>query len=259
MTCKKCNAYIPDGQKFCGECGTKVVEESLTVENEVTVDKSKSKKKKKNWKLILIASAILIIVIFVGCLILFGGKKGDSKVSGGTVLSLNVESSNNFFRSKYDVEIFVDGESVGVVSNGDTFTEEKSVEPGPHEIKFVSVEDSSVSVTEIVNVDGDYKFDCCLEKKSDNIKVSNIKTDTKLNMPFTSKDAKGTNVDDIVSQLNEAGFTNVSKESVNEISPLERVKINQNEVIEISANGSTDYSLSDLFFSDSEIIVRFYK
>lgn len=81
MNCPKCNTPNPDGQKFCGNCGTELPNEekvsSPSNDNTFSYQGSKQSpqpKKKKHGCLIAI---IVVVVLFIGIGILFGSGKYD--------------------------------------------------------------------------------------------------------------------------------------------------------------------------------------
>ena len=104
MNCPKCNTPNPDGQKFCGNCGTELPNEekvsSPSNDNTFSYQGNKQSpqpKKKKHGCLIAI---IVVVVLFIGIGILFGS--GNSNDSG------NSESGNKKETTESEKKEYVD-------------------------------------------------------------------------------------------------------------------------------------------------------
>ena len=68
---------------------------------------------------------------------------------------VELKSDPNLLFSKYDVELELDGEKIGVVSNGDTFSQELSLAEDTHLIKAHKKDSTSPSDTFELKVSGD--------------------------------------------------------------------------------------------------------
>lgn len=116
MNCPKCNTPNPDGQKFCGNCGTELPNEekvsSPSNDNTFSYQDNKQSpqpKKKKHGCLIAI---IVVVVLFIGIGILFGS--GNSNDSG------NSESGNKKETTESEKKEYVD-DIEAVASNPDDY------------------------------------------------------------------------------------------------------------------------------------------
>ena len=73
-------------------------------------------------------------------------------------LYLDIESDNNLMFNKYDMEITLDGNEIGVVSNGTHFTKLLEVLEGEHTLILYKSGNHNTKGTRTINVDGDMTF-----------------------------------------------------------------------------------------------------
>ena len=83
MNCPKCNTPNPDGQKFCGNCGTELPNEekvsSPSNDNTFSYQDNKQSPQPKKKKHGCLMAIIVVVVLFIGIGILFGsGNSNDS-------------------------------------------------------------------------------------------------------------------------------------------------------------------------------------
>ena len=80
--------------------------------------------------------------------------------------------------------------------------------------------------------------------------------DGRIHMPFGGNDYDGANYQEIVSQLEEAGFTNVRKEPLGDL--VTGWLNDEGEVDEVSVDGDTVFSTDSKYFPDVEIVVSYH-
>ncbi len=80
--------------------------------------------------------------------------------------------------------------------------------------------------------------------------------DGKIHMPFGSNDYDGVNYQEIVSQLEEAGFTNVKEEPLGDL--ITGWINDEGEVDEVSVEGDTVFSTDSRYLPDTEIVVSYH-
>ena len=78
----------------------------------------------------------------------------------------------------------------------------------------------------------------------------------KIHMPFGANDYDGSNYQEIVSQLEEAGFTNVRKEPLGDL--VTGWLKDEGEVDEVSVDGDTVFSTDSRYLPDTEIVVSYH-
>lgn len=77
--------------------------------------------------------------------------------------------------SKYDVDVSVDGKSVGSVANGANFTYLADVLDGSHEIRFNKAGDTSLSASKSIDMSDNTTFQCVIAHDSDSIDLKEQK------------------------------------------------------------------------------------
>lgn len=103
-----------------------------------------------------------------------------------------------------------------------------------------------------VTVDGKKSFKKGAKLMSDKkvvIKYHSMKT---ASMPFDADEAEGQDCEDIITQLENSGFTNIQKKSI------ENSSKEQDTVKSVSVDGKTDYKSYDYFNIGAKIVVTYY-
>jgi len=80
--------------------------------------------------------------------------------------------------------------------------------------------------------------------------------DGKIHMPFGGNDYDGVNYQEIVSQLEEAGFTNIREEPLGDL--VTGWLNDEGEVDEVSVDGDTVFSTDSKYLPDVEIVVSYH-
>lgn len=74
MYCFKCGAQIPEGSKFCPECGAQINNEVPEKKNDFTLNASKLEPAKgNNGKVALLATAAVVLVLIAAIIAIVGG------------------------------------------------------------------------------------------------------------------------------------------------------------------------------------------
>ena len=124
-----------------------------------------------------------------------------------------IKSEFNLLFSKYDIDLLVDDQSIGRVSNGDTLVASLELLEGSHNLRAINAENDSVNGHKSLDVTGNMVFSCSLSHKSNSIDFNNssvtqVTVDLKTEMP----DVTGLVLADAENRLKEAGFTNITAE-----------------------------------------------
>lgn len=80
--------------------------------------------------------------------------------------------------------------------------------------------------------------------------------DGKIRMPFGANDYEGANYQEIISRLEEAGFTNIKEEPLDDL--ITGWLNDEGEVNEVSIDGDTVFSTDSRYLPDTEIIVSYH-
>lgn len=92
------------------------------------------------------------------------------------LLCLDITSESNFLFDKYDIAIYLDGEQIGTVADGDTFTKAVETTAGSHVILVRDADDDSRKAAEKINLTGDMTFQCSLAH-GESITFNDVKLD----------------------------------------------------------------------------------
>lgn len=132
-------------------------------------------------------------------------------------LYIDVSSDANLFFDTYDMDIYLDGDTVGTVSNGQNITKLMEVVEGTHVIKAVNSGNDSKNASKSFDVDSDVTFSADIAHggsiQFDNVSIVADISGSSLEVI----DVKGMVLSDALSKLKEIGFTNVQYEPSGEI------------------------------------------
>lgn len=134
-------------------------------------------------------------------------------------LYLDIASEMNLMFSTYDIEIELDGQKIGTVSNGEYFSVlYDEIALGKHELVFLNAENNEIKASKTFTVEGDTTFSCELAHNSTSIQIKNAKTaDNVDGASLEIPDVVGMVLSDAKSILTKAGFSNVHGEAASSI------------------------------------------
>jgi len=84
----------------------------------------------------------------------------------------------------------------------------------------------------------------------------NKEDDGKINLPFSSDDLKGENYQDVVAELENAGFTNVQTKVIDDL--VFGLFTSDGEIEEVSVDGYTIFSTDSRYPADIEIVISYH-
>ena len=197
--------------------------------------------------IILIISLFLVMMSFTSCLTMLSAVLSDyddttsepeitssdsEKLSTNTetytetskdlkTVNIHVDVSRNLIFSRYDVDVFLGSDKQGTVEHGKSGDFVLKIKTGSYYLFFKSVKESDpVSASMKITVDCDcdvyYKVNC----ESSRLIVTPYKYDIKrdlyddeIRIDFNESDLKGSDISDVISKLENIGFTNITKSS----------------------------------------------
>lgn len=179
-------------------------------------------------------------------------------------LQVHLDCIANWFFSKYDLDIFLDGKKQVTLEHGTKADYEFRVKAGEHIIKFA--EKGSPSITGEValgdvasDIEMSFRLLCC----SDKVDVETIYIDRKnelsadeVKLVSSSSEYKYKNYRDIVEELEDIGFTNIKTEVVYDI--LFGIFTLDGESDKITINGVSSFKRGEVFPKDAEVIVTYH-
>lgn len=116
-----------------------------------------------------ILAALILVVMLLAAL--------PALAEDGIPLTLKVTFEENMIFSRYDVDVYVNDEKVGVIPHGDAFAETVYVPAGPCSITFYEVKNHDVQGVAYVDVTSATSFECTIHAKNNKVVVDKIKTD----------------------------------------------------------------------------------
>lgn len=114
------------------------------------------------------------------------------------------------------------------------------------------LEDTIISVT----IEGNSDFNVGEVYQSDSIVLFRFHSMNKIYAPFDSEELYGMNYEDVVYQLEEAGFTNIQTEKVEDL--IIGWLTEDGDVEEVSIDGRTEFESYNSFVVDVPVIVRYH-
>ncbi len=93
-----------------------------------------------------------------------------------TSLTLEIDCEKNAMFSEYDVDVYVDRNYIATIPHGKSIRQTVILQPSNYRLTFFSAEDSSVSNSVNVSVNGATTFQCEIHCKRNKIVVDHIKT-----------------------------------------------------------------------------------
>ncbi|MBR6376817.1 MAG: zinc-ribbon domain-containing protein [Oscillospiraceae bacterium] len=184
----------------------------------------------KKWlkPTLLVVSALLILSYFSG---LSQGKSStsdDRNASANTGsngshspavttvpkthdLYLDLTSDINLFFDTYDMEIYLDQDEIGIVSNGKLFTKLVEVPEGKHELYVYKSGDHSIKATKTLSVSGPTTFTATILHNSSSIQFKDSSISDNINgAQITVAQVEGMVLAEAEKQLKALGFVNVT-------------------------------------------------
>ena len=126
--------------------------------------------KKNNRIRSLIIMILAAITLLSGC---SSGSGGEMPVDKPKYeLQIEVYLETNILLNTYDVEVNIDGEKIGTVKQGETFSGTVSLEEGKHEFKVNKSGDPSVSGSTTIDITEDAFFSCSIKSRTGGIDIN---------------------------------------------------------------------------------------
>ena len=183
----------------------------------------------KPWKkYVLIGIAVLVFLSFVSRLSdknqsgrnSIGGQSGNSANNNrNTVVTteartfefyIDLHSDDNLFFSTYDMDIFLDGDEIGTVADGEYFSKLIVVSKGKHTLSICKSGDHSLRAEKDLTINGPTTFSATVSHTSTSISFKKSKvTDNVDGFRIVMIDTVGMILSDAESQLKDAGFNNI--------------------------------------------------
>ena len=195
--------------------------------NNVINGKQSEKNNNKALLILCITLGVLLVSIFLICsgMILLFLKPSNNKPNEEEVvveipkhqLYIELSSEDNLLFNKYDMEIYLDDEEIGTVSNGKIFALLLEVDEGEHVLKIQEVGSTSNSTKKTITVNNDLSFKCDISHGGSIEMLNIVSIDSIEGALKEFDDYKGMILSEAVSELETKGYTDISYEPYNDI------------------------------------------
>ena len=172
-------------------------------------------------------------------------------------VDFKIVCAENFFLSKYDVQVYLDDEEMDKVDHGDTIEFSKSLDKGKHVIRFEKYDDDGIDP----EVDGKKSFTIEKDEKlkfkischSSQINVDELVKH--INSPVDSSDIQSLTYKKLKKKFKDAGFKNIKGEKIED---LDSSSADINKVKSVSIGGRKNFTKDSKFYSDSKIVIKYH-
>lgn len=129
-------------------------------------------------------------------------------------LAVDVVYESNIVMAKYSIDVYLDGEKIGNVENGNEFLHSTSTMTGSHTLKFEKRGDSSIMSFYKFDVVGDSTVLCSLKSHTDEIEIRSqeVKAEA-ISMEANMPDLTEKRLDKAIDELEKLGFINIYTKS----------------------------------------------
>lgn len=177
-------------------------------------------------------------------------------------VTIHIVFPSNWFFSTYDVDVLVDGKINTTLKHGENYDLILALKEGTHALSFKNVNDSSVSGSTDFSVNDDIEMEYRINCHSDEIAIYLQYSENKhaaganeVLMPKSVDDYLHQNYQTIISELQSAGFTNVTTDILYDI---ELGFTPEGSVDSVSIDGETNFTRGDVFPKNAEVIVTYH-
>lgn len=165
-----------------------------------------------NRKIIAVAIALAVVLATIGLSVVLGSKGGaEAEAPEDVQFFLEITGKENLIFSRYDVEVAIDDEVLGVLEHGGFFSQRVTLPSGNHTVGFTKTDDSSVDGELSIDVVAGeqtpmYEVSCY----SDRVEIAEL-TESEANKRRADRfssiaNQPGEKATDIVGQLEDAGY-----------------------------------------------------
>ena len=101
-----------------------------------------------------------------------GGEKSSAEQNRDISLSLQIDMKKNKLLSRYNVDLYLDGEKLGTIEQGGQFVHSYMVASGLHTLSFVKETDASVKGVTQFMLSYDSSYSCVVQSKWNEVRIT---------------------------------------------------------------------------------------
>jgi len=203
---------------------------------------------------------IVLLVMICGMFLISCGNKEKAKEKVEEKVEvlkynvdLEVECNENLLLSKYDVRVLVNDTELGILEHGKTEKYSVELEKGECVFRVENEEDNTIDGTIKFDVAEDMKLKCKLYCKSDQIKIEQMQ---EVNPPLSTDELGDKKYKEIKQAFEEAGFTNIEKKVIKD---LTEDRLNEKNIVSaIKIGDVSTFTIDDKFMSDAKVVIEYH-
>lgn len=177
-------------------------------------------------------------------------------------VNIHVNFEGNWFFYKYDVKLVVDDQNSNTLTHGENADLEYELKEGEYTLKFIDVEDKSISGQTNLVVNGDveasYTIHCYADQvavKEDYVNQENPLEENQVKMTCDVYSFVGIDYKEVMALFENSGFTNVKSEAVYDIKYGVTL---EESCADVTIDGSDSFKAGDIFEKDVPVIVYYH-
>lgn len=180
--------------------------------------------------------------------------KNNAPTGGPThAVSVEVSCEKNLLFSKYDIDVYVDGEQLGTIDHGSKDTYELKLSEGKHTLRIAESGSTSVDGKTTFKVPDSKRLKYTVKCTDSQVEISEISS---IHPPVSLKETKEMEVDEVVQQFKQAGFSEVSTDEIRDLKPSESAR--NKTISKIQIAGSDDFNTDTEFHIDDEVVITYH-
>ena len=203
---------------------------------------------------------ILLLVMMCGMFLISCGNKEKAKEKVEEKVEvlkynveLEVECNENLLLSKYDVRVLVNDTELGILEHGKTEKYSVELEKGECVFRVENEEDNTIDGTIKFDVAEDMKVKCKLYCKGDQIKIEQMQ---EVSPPLSTDELGDKKYKEIKQAFEEAGFTNIEKKVIKD---LTEDRLNEKNIVSaIKIGDVSTFTIDDKFMSDAKVVIEYH-
>lgn len=203
---------------------------------------------------------IVLLVMMCGMFLISCGNKEKAKEKVEEKVEvlkynveLEVECNENLLLSKYDVRVLVNDTELGILEHGKTEKYSVELEKGECVFRVENEEDNTIDGTIKFDVAEDMKVKCKLYCKGDQIKIEQMQ---EVSPPLSTDELGDKKYKEIKQAFEEAGFTNIEKKVIKD---LTEDRLNEKNIVSaIKIGDVSTFTIDDKFMSDAKVVIEYH-
>ena len=184
-------------------------------------------------------------------------ENGVSTEEGKTV-NITIDCEENLILSRYGLSVWMDGKLVGSVGHGKSETFKCELNAGNHTLIVTKNNDNTVEGRETITITDNANFEYRVHCHSNRVDIEqthyeNMRPlkENEIKMSANASEYYGKNYNEIVTTLENLGFTNISTEAIYDLWS----DTFKGEVKSVSIGGNSDFKRGDILTKDSPVVI----